>query len=78
MRDKSLDIFLMVFFGISGMLILVLAWVWPMPESERIPTALIGSAGLFIASVRALSHKSLNTGTEAGQVAVQIEVEGEL
>ena len=78
MRDKSLDIFLIVFFGVSGMLILGLAWVWPMPESERIPAAFVGLAGLFIALVRVLLRKSLNTGMEAEQVAVEIEVDGEL
>ena len=77
MRDKSLDIFLIVFFGVSGMLILGLAWVWPMAEPERIPAAFVGSAGLFIALVRALSRKSLRMGTEAEQVTVEIEVEGE-
>ena len=75
MRDKSLDIFLMVFFGISGIVILMLAWVWSMPESERIPTAFIGSAGLFIALVRALLLKPLKAWTEAEQVTVEVEVE---
>ncbi|MFC2066621.1 hypothetical protein ACFLUO_06155 [Chloroflexota bacterium] len=75
MRDKSLDIFLVAFFGISGLVILIMAVVRPMPESERIFTTFIGSAGLFIALVRALLRKPLKAGTEAEQVMVEVEVE---
>jgi len=54
MRDKSLDIFLMMIFGISGAAVLLLAWLRPMPEWDGILTVVIGFAGLaaafFIAS----------------------------
>jgi len=36
MKDKSLSIFLIVLFGMSGIAILLLTWLRPMPESERI------------------------------------------
>ena len=74
MRDKSLGIFLVVLFGISGITVLMLAWVQPMPTSERILTTIIGSAGLFVALVRALLLKSLHAGTDAEQVSVEVGV----
>ena len=46
MRDKTLEIFLMVLFGIGGIAILILAWTRPMPLPERILTTSIGSAGI--------------------------------
>ncbi len=58
MEDKSLNVFLMVLFGISGIAILILAWVRPMTASESILTTLIGSAGLFMALTRARLLKS--------------------
>ncbi len=53
MIDKSLDKFLMVFFGISGIAILMLVWLRPTPESERIVATFIGSVGLFVGLFRA-------------------------
>jgi hypothetical protein len=52
MRDKSLGIFLMVLFGISGIAILMLAWLWPILESERITATFAGLAGLLMAIIR--------------------------
>ena len=54
MRDKALDIFLIVLFGLGGISILILAWVQPMQVSERIFTTLVGSIGPFWVSIRAL------------------------
>jgi len=73
MTDKSLGIFLMVVFGISGIAILMLAWLRPMPESERILSTFIGSVGLLVAFSRALLLKSART--ETGHVLVEAEVE---
>ena len=53
MRDKSLGTFLMILFGISGMAVLVLAWLWPTLESDRIMATLVGSAGLLVALTQA-------------------------
>ena len=74
MIDKSLGIFLMVLFGVSGMVILALAWVWPMPASERILTTVVGSVGLFVALNRALVLRSSPARTDAEQVRVKVEV----
>ena len=76
MRDKSLGIFLMVLFGISGIAILMLAWLQPMPASERILTTFVGSTGLFVALVRALMLKSPQAKTDGEQVLVKVEFEG--
>jgi len=59
MTDRSLDIFLMVLFGLGGLVLLTLAWVQPMPVSERILTTIIGSIGLVWVFFRALSLKPI-------------------
>ncbi|MFC1990883.1 hypothetical protein ACFLU9_01870 [Chloroflexota bacterium] len=72
MRDKSLSIFLMVVFGISGGAVLMLAWLQPMPGTERILSTFIGSVGLGVAFSRAVFIKSSGT-----DVMVEAEVEDE-
>ena len=47
MIDRSLGIFLKALFGMGGITILILAWVQPMPVSERIVATFIGSTGLL-------------------------------
>ena len=73
MGDKSLSIFLMVLFGISGIAILMLAWLWQMPASERVLATLIGSTGLFVALSRGLLLRSSKARTEAEQVTVGVK-----
>ena len=75
MRDKSLDILLMALFGTSGIAILLLAWLQPMVDSERILTTLIGSAGLLLASIKVKQVKSppVTTGNKAKLVKVEAE-----
>jgi len=60
MKDKSLDIFLTFLFGISGMTVLILAWIWPMPGSERLFTAVVGIIGCVFASIWLRNYISLN------------------
>ncbi len=71
--DKSLGMFLAVLFGISGLAILVLAWVQVMPTSERILTTIIGSAGFSVGLIKALLHKSPQTKETTGQVLAEVE-----
>ena len=71
MRDKSLDIFLMVLFGIGGITILVLAWLQPMPLTDRILTTFVGSIGLVWVSIRALLFKPVPTETSIETVDSQ-------
>ena len=77
MRDKSLSIFLIVLFGASGIAILMLAWIWPMPISERILTTFIGSVGLLVAFIRALLFKLPRSETDTEQGVVKVEVKDE-
>jgi membrane protein implicated in regulation of membrane protease activity len=73
-RDRSLDIFLMVLFGMGGIAILVLAWVQPMPLPERILTTLFASVGLFWVLYRALSLISLRTKIDIGKDLSEVEL----
>ncbi len=77
MIDKSLSIFLVVLFGASGIVILVLAWLQPMPASERILATFVGSVGLLVALVQALLLKSRREKTGAKQDMIEVEVEDE-
>ena len=76
MRDKSLSIFLIVLFGMSGIAILLLTWLRPMPESERILNTFIGSVGLCVALATTLLLKSPRVRRDDRQPAVEVEVKG--
>ena len=77
MKDKSLDMLLVVLFGLSGMTILTLAWVQPMVISERILTAIIGSIGLTVALTKWLMLKSALARENTRPVLVEISVKDE-
>lgn len=68
MRDKSLDIFLMVLIGMPGIAILVVACTRPMLMTERILAISIGLAGLFWVFTRALLLKSMPAETDVEKV----------
>ena len=55
MRDKGLQLFLMVVFGAGGIGILVLAWIQPMTLHERILITFVGSVGVLWMLIHALS-----------------------
>jgi len=76
MKDKSLSIFLIVLFGMSGIAILLLTWLRPMPESERILDTFIGSVGLCVALANTLLLKSPNVGRDDKQPVVEVEARG--
>ncbi len=78
MKDKSLDILLVVFFGLSGMTVLILSWVQPMVISERILTAIIGSIGLIVALTKWLILKSALARENTRPVLVEISIKDEL
>ena len=75
MEDKSLSIFLMVLFGVSGMAVLMLAWFSTIMESERIMATLAGSAGLFIALIRALMLKRSSVRQDDRPILIQVKAE---
>ena len=75
MRDKSLDIFLMVIFSISGAVVLILAWIQPMTTAESILAIFIGLGGLFIASTRAKLFKLPSAKRESEPISVKVRTE---
>ena len=78
MKDKSLDILLVVLFGLSGMTILTLAWVQPMVISERILTTIIGSIGLIVSLTKWFMLKSALARESTRQVLVEVGVKNKL
>ena len=75
MKDKSLEIWLIAIFGISGMAVTMLAWLWPAMESERFLATLAGSVGVLIALFRAIMVKKSGVGTSNEQVPIEVETE---
>jgi len=74
MKDKSLAIWLIVLFGVSGVAVIALAWLWPTLQSDRIVATFTGFLGVAIAVIRALT---LRKSTQEKQVTVEVEVESE-
>ena len=72
MKDKSLEIWLIAIFGISGLAVTILAWLWPAMESDRLMATLAGLTGLLIALFRYVGLKKLN-GAEKERVPVEVE-----
>ena len=72
MRDNQTGTFLLVFFGILNIVILMLVWMRPTPEVERILATFVGSGGLLVVSVKALMLKSLRAGKDTEQVPVEV------
>jgi len=72
MKDKSLGIWLIVLFGVSGMAVITLAWLWPTLQSDRIVATLTGLVGIAIALICAFT---LRQSTANKQVAVEVESE---
>ena len=75
MRDKSLSVFLIALFGISGIAIMTLAWARPMPASDRILSTLVGSAGLLVVFTQSLLLKSPPSRAKAERIPVEVEAE---
>jgi hypothetical protein len=73
MKDKSLGILLIVLFGIPGMAVLLMGWLWPIFETERITATFAGSAGLFVASIQALLLKR-SLATDAKKVPTRVRI----
>jgi hypothetical protein len=72
MKDKSLGIWLIIMFGLSGISLIALAWLWPTLEADRILATLVGGVGIAIAVIRALTLKQ-----STGKKQVTVEVESE-
>ena len=72
MRDKSLGIWMIAIFGISGLSVMALAWLWPTLQSERVVATLTGSVGLLIAIIHVLALRKSAAGEQA---AVKVNIE---
>jgi Flp pilus assembly protein TadB len=72
MKDKSLGIWLIVLFGLSGLAVIVLAWLWPTLQSDRITATLLGGVGIAVAVIRALMFRQSPADKQA---AIKVPVE---
>jgi len=70
MKDKSLGIWLIVMFGVSGLAVIALAWLWPTLQSDRIVATFTGLMGVTVAVIRALT---LRQSLADKQVPVEVE-----
>lgn len=61
MKDKSLDVLLMILFGIGGITIMVLTWSQIMQLPERLLNTSIGMIGLIWSALRVFSLKPITT-----------------
>ena len=75
MRDLAFNMFLTVFFGLTGMAILILAWIQLMPVSERILSTSAGAVGPLVVLIRALMLKFARTGTSVTPIPVEDRVQ---
>jgi hypothetical protein len=57
MKDRSLGIWLMVLFGVSGLTVLVLSWSLPTLRPDRLEATVVGLAGIGVAVVRGLMFR---------------------
>lgn len=72
MKDKSLEIMLMTVFGITGLTITMMAWLWPAMEAQRIMATLVGLAGILTAVYKYIGLRKLaRQGDE--RIAVRLE-----
>jgi hypothetical protein len=74
MKDRSLGIWLMVFFGVSGLAVTILAWSLPTLAQDRIGATIFGLAGIGVALVRGLM---LRKGPAAPAEAVSVKATSE-
>ena len=72
MKDKSLEITLIAIFGISGLSVMLMAWLWPSMESQRIMATLAGLTGLLIAVFKYIALRKIFRG-EDEKVPVRLE-----
>ena len=75
MRDRSLSIWLALLFGIPGMAVLMLAWLWPALVADKIAASFVGSIGLSVALIQALMLKRSLRRTANGKTQVKVESE---
>ena len=74
MKDRSLVVWLMVTFGVSGLAVVVLSWSLPALRPDRLTATIAGLAGIAVAVVCGLTlRKSPARRTEELALDVRIE-----
>ena len=72
MKDKSLEIMLMAVFGITGLTITMMAWLWPAMEAQRIMATLVGLVGILTAVYKYVGLRKLSRQGEE-RIAIRVE-----
>ena len=57
MKDNSLGGFFALVFGISGIVVILLAWFLPSLQSDRLTATLAGFVGIAVATISVRSMK---------------------
>ena len=57
MNDRAMNITLVAMFGLSGLAMILVAWLQPSLVSQRVMAFCVGSVGLLVAMLRALTLK---------------------
>ena len=70
--DRSLGIWLMIIFGLSGMAVILFAWLAPSSLSSRVMATVTGSVGVIIAAARGFTLRQ--TGSQRSETKVSVEV----
>lgn len=73
MKEDSTQMLLVVLFGLLGLAVICLAWLRPMPDTERALTVLVGVAGLLPALGKGLFHREKRRRAEMERVPVGTE-----
>jgi hypothetical protein len=74
MIDRSFSIWLMVIFGVSGLGVVLLAWLLPSLRHERMTATLVGLVGIGMAVTRGLM---LRKSPESDDMPLGVPVEEE-
>ena len=75
MKDKSLVITLIIIFGLSGVIVIMLGWFLPALQSDRIIATLAGLVGIGVAAINVRMLRKLPCGDKEGQIPVNAGIE---
>ena len=74
MNDRSMNITLIIMFGLSGLVMILLAWLHPSVVPQRAMAFGTGTVGLLVASLRVLSlRQNMRDNTPA--IAVRVSAD---
>ena len=73
-EEKSNGMFLPVLFGAMGLIVLMLAWLWPVLAADRIPAILVGSASVIGALLRIPAARRSANRSDDKEVTVKVDI----